>query len=139
MELRLERKSFTDTATEGELYIDGKFECYTLEDCDRNLESGGTKAHGITAIPRGKYTVQLSFSGRFNKPLPILLDVPQFTGVRIHSGNSSADTEGCILVGSQNASESDDFIGNSRLAFEPLFEKIQTALRMNEPVTIEVV
>ena len=138
MRIKLVRESFTDKATEGKLYINDVFECYTLEDCDRRLEVGGTKIYGATAIPRGTSAIDISYSEHFNKRLPILLNVPQYEGVRIHTGNSNSDTAGCVIVGSQNASETDDFIGGSKIAFEPLFEKIQTAIRMGDTVTIEI-
>src|SRR5262249_6892104 len=64
------------------------------------------------------------FSARFQRLLPELQDVPNFTGVRIHPGNTDADTEGCILVGQTKAT---DFIGKSRAAFDVLFPKIQAA------------
>ena len=85
--------------TLGTLYLDGKFLCYTVEDLDRKIESGGTKVQGQTAIPRGEYEISVSYSNRFQKELPILMNVPQFEGIRIHGGNTAEDSEGCILVG----------------------------------------
>jgi hypothetical protein len=127
MEIKIKRLHKTDLSTIGELSIDGKFECYTLE--DKELE---IKIKGETAIPKGTYLVGISLSNRFKKLLPILIDVPNFEGVRIHSGNSNHDTEGCILVGSTRAK---DYIGNSRVAFEKLFKKMQLAKSIN--LTIE--
>jgi len=119
MKLLLKRLHRTEHSTIGELHIDGKFECYTLEDKEREV-----KIKSETAIPKGEYKVIINQSNRFKKLLPLLLNVPNFEGVRIHSGNSNHDTEGCILVGT---TRSEDYIGNSRLAFEKLFKKMQLA------------
>ncbi len=135
MYLQLVREDFTYKATEGRLYVNGTFECYTLEDKDRYLEDNGIKIANNTAIPRGIYKVELTMSNRFLKVLPVLRNVPQFTGIRIHSGNTSNDTEGCILVGTVNAKESDNFIGNSRVALAKLMAKLETA----EDITLEIV
>lgn len=139
MYIQLKREYYTNKSTEGKLYINGEFECHTLEDVDRNLESGGEKIYGKTAIPKGTYRIVVTKSVRFGKRLPILLNVPQFEGVRIHVGNTSEDTDGCILVGLQNKNFTDDFIGQSKLAFDTLFEKIDNSLSKGELVTIEIV
>lgn len=138
MYIQLKREYYTNKSTEGKLYINGEFECHTLEDVDRNLESGGEKIYGKTAIPKGTYRIVVTKSVRFGKRLPILLNVPQFEGVRIHVGNTSEDTDGCILVGLQNKNFTDDFIGQSKLAFDTLFEKIDNSLSKGELVTIEI-
>lgn len=83
----------------GTLVVDKLFTCDTLEDEDRKLEAGGIKVKGQTAIPRGVYKVKIAYSPRFGKPLPLVVDVPQFEGIRIHGGVDEEDTEGCILVG----------------------------------------
>ena len=119
MKLLLKRLHRTEHSTIGELYVDGKFECYTLEDKEREV-----KIKSETAIPKGTYIVGITLSNRFKKLLPILINVPNFEGVRIHSGNTNHDTEGCILVGT---TRSKDFIGNSRVAFQRLFKKMQSA------------
>jgi hypothetical protein len=119
MKIHLKRIHKTDKSTIGELSIDGKFECYTLEDVEREV-----KIKGITAIPKGTYKVGISFSNRFQKDLPILFNVLNFEGVRIHSGNVAENTEGCILVGQTRTL---DFIGNSRKAFDKLFAKMKLA------------
>lgn len=85
--------------TLGEIYLDGVRIGYTLEDEDRHLELDGKKVYGKTCIPRGNYRVVVDFSYRFQKPLPHILDVPQFTGIRIHGGNTAEDVLGCIAVG----------------------------------------
>lgn len=126
MKLKLIRIFGTEGFTEGKLYIDDVFECYTVEDEDRLLEAGGTKVYGQTAIPKGSYEVILSMSPRFKKVLPEITDVPGFEGVRIHSGNSSKNTEGCIIVGSTNDREDDDWVGGSRVAMDQLMAKLAT-------------
>lgn len=97
MELKLLRKYSKPTYTIGHLYI-GKYFCDTLEDTVRDLVTG-RKVKGSTAIPAGRYKVVLNWSPRFGRPLPLLLDVPDFDGIRIHAGNTAKDTDGCILVG----------------------------------------
>ena len=100
MKLLLLRDHFTNSTTLGKLYVNGIFQCYTLEDKDRELEKGNEKLYGETAIPRGSYQVIIDYSNRFKRELPRLKDVPQFEGIRIHPGNTHEDTHGCILVGS---------------------------------------
>ena len=82
--------------TIGKLYIDGIYFCDTLED---TVRSAGVKIAGKTAIPAGTYRVKKTMSPRFKKVLPEILNVPNYTGVRIHAGNTAADTEGCVLLG----------------------------------------
>jgi hypothetical protein len=135
MKLVLKRTSLGLTATEGLLFVDDVFFCYTLEDKDRNLESGGTKIYGKTAIPRGTYDIKLTKSERFLKVLPILINVPQFSGVRIHSGNTANDTDGCILVGFKNINDSDNWVGESKKALGLLMSKLQD----ETGVTLEIV
>ena len=129
MELLLKRKEFTDTSTIGELSIDGKFECYILEDKDRKLESGGVKEYGLTAIPRGRYEIVITFSNRFQQYMPLLLRVPRFEGIRIHSGNTSVNSLGCLLTGT---TKSKDFVGNSKLAYSKLFAKLKKVERIQK-------
>ncbi len=78
-------------------------------------------------------------SNRFGKRLPLLLDVPGFEGIRIHSGNSSKDSEGCIIVGAINERTDDDWVSSSKVAMNRLLPKIEDALAVKEEVWIEVV
>lgn len=121
MNLILQRKWATKVSTIGELSIDGKFECFVLEDVVR---PDGVKVDGKTAIPAGTYKVIVDMSTRFKRPMPHILDVKNFSGVRIHSGNVSENTEGCLLLG---RTRQVDFIGESKLAFEAFFPKLQQA------------
>jgi hypothetical protein len=129
MRLQLVRKIFTDQSTIGELSVNGAFECFTLEDPVRPV-----KIKGETAIPAGTYEVAVTFSNKFQKLLPLLMKVPNFEGIRIHTGNTPKDTLGCLLVGQ---GKGENFISNSRLAFGILFEKIQSAFA-TEKVFIEI-
>lgn len=93
-----------ENATLGKMYLDNVFFCQTCEDEDRFLERSiedisERKVYGRTAIPRGRYRLLVTFSNRFQKPLPIVLDVPGFDGIRIHGGNRAENSHGCILVG----------------------------------------
>ena len=119
MVITVKRLYRTENSTIGELLIDGIFECFTLEDKERPV-----KIKGETAIPKGTYRVIINESNRFKRLLPLLIDVPNFEGVRIHSGNSNHDTEGCILVGQ---TRNKNYIGQSRKAFDKLFKKMQVA------------
>lgn len=130
MKLTLKRNEMSANTTVGELFVDGVFECYTLEDVVRDLASGAQKVYGKTAIPAGTYKVTITQSARFKRLLPLLNDVPYFEGIRIHPGNTAEDTDGCILVGTTKVGregKATDFIGNSRVAFDRLFAKLQTA------------
>ncbi|HEX6184251.1 MAG TPA: DUF5675 family protein [Pyrinomonadaceae bacterium] len=130
MDLKLVRKIFTEQSTVGELSVDGRFECFTLEDKVRPV-----KVHGETAIPEGIYEVIINFSPRFKRQLPRLLNVAGFEGILIHPGNKAADTDGCILVGT---TKSKDFVGNSRVAFKALFDKLVAGGKKGK-IHIEVV
>ena len=136
MRIVVQRTMFSDKSAIGQLMIDGRFFCYTLEDVDRYLEEDGSeKIAKETAIPRGLYPILITHSRHFNMDLPLLCDVKGFRGVRIHSGNTDEHTEGCILVGSDFT---DDFVCNSRSTFAKLFNKINDALNKHEDVTLEV-
>jgi hypothetical protein len=133
MHIKIVRKTGNSKFTEGRMYIDGEFECFTIEDAIRAV-----KIPNETAIPKGTYNVIMTMSTRFGKVMPLLENVPNFTGVRIHSGNSSKDTEGCIIVGTLNDSMDDDFIGASKIAVSRLYPKIADALAVKETVTLEI-
>ena len=124
------------------LYINGELFCNALEDesrglrQDMDLETIKTKKiAGETAIPSGCYMVTLTYSPRFRKMLPLLNDVPGFSGVRIHSGNTAKDTEGCILVG-QNLEKGK--VLNSRIWYDKLLAKMNAAWAKKEHVVIDI-
>lgn len=99
MELKVKRHTFTDEYTVGDLEVGNKFICNTLEDKVRILNKATDKVYGKTAIPAGRYRVVMDFSNKYKKIMPHILGVPFFEGIRIHAGNSSNDSCGCILVG----------------------------------------
>ena len=130
--LLLKRTTRTDKSTIGELHLNGKFFCYTLEDRDRGLKKTDSllsikarKLFGITAIPAGRYEVALTWSNRFKKYMPQLLNVPGYEGVRIHVGNYPEETEGCLLVG---IGKGVDKIIDSRTAFTALMQQLEYAV-----------
>lgn len=131
MQITVKREKSSQCSTIGEMIIDGEHACWTLEDVVRDV-----KVPRETAIPAGMYEVTVTLSNRFKKPLPLINNVPNFEGVRIHPGNKAEDTEGCILVG---LSKSLDFIGSSKIAFDKVFSKIQAAIDKGDEVMIEVV
>jgi hypothetical protein len=127
MILRLLREPSIRAATHGVLFVDGHFACFTLEDEIREVPGepvADWKVPGATAIPAGRYRLIVTPSQRFGRPLPLVVDVPGFAGVRLHPGNTVADTEGCILVG---ADRQPGRVLQSRVAFEQLFERIRRA------------
>lgn len=134
MELKLNRIFLGSSATIGELLVNDKHLCDTLED---RVRPEGEKVYGKTAIPEGTYEVKLTHSPRFKKILPEILNVPNFSGIRIHTGNSSKDTEGCIIVGTWDG-EKEDWVGNSRIAFDELMALLEKATNNKEKVTITV-
>ena len=100
IELSVVRDLCERDRTFGKLFVDGKYLAETLEDTDRFLEVDGVKIPKQTAIPRVTWKlVTITYSNRFKKPLPLIHDVPGFSGVRFHGGNGPDDTEGCILIG----------------------------------------
>ncbi|MGE0329682.1 MAG: DUF5675 family protein [Ramlibacter sp.] len=102
MNLTLQRTHAIDGRTFGVLLADGRFVCWTLEDAVREVPGQPVavwKVKGATAIPAGAYRVTLENSPRFGPDTLTVNDVPGFTGVRMHAGNTEADTEGCPLLG----------------------------------------
>lgn len=132
MQLLLKRIQLDSDCTIGALFVDGVQECWTCEDEERLT---GPKVFGETCIPRGKYDITVTYSPHFNRDLPLLLGVPNYSGVRIHPGNTPADTEGCILPG---LDRNHSGVGRSVLAFNGLFAKIQAALARKEGVQITI-
>lgn len=130
MNLRVIREPSTVAATMGILLIDGVFTCWTLEDVVREV-----KIPGETAIPAGRYDVRLSLSQRFQKVLPEVLAVPGFTGIRIHAGNTQADTHGCVLVGRVRVY---DRVEESKLALMNVMEHLRRATTAGDLITLTI-
>lgn len=138
MKLILQRSTAGKGCTIGALMVDGLEGCFTCEDVVREIPGAPVsswKVQGETAIPAGNYQVIITPSARFKRDLPLLVNVPGFAGVRIHPGNTAVDTEGCILVGTRVGVNS---VLESRIAFNALFEKIQSALDAGELCHIEI-
>jgi hypothetical protein len=136
--LVIQRSPSVHGFTLGDLLIDGVHECWTCEDEVRELPGVPVetwKVPGSTAIPSGRYHVIVSQSTRFKRELPLLCDVPGFGGIRIHPGNTAADTEGCVLPGSIRTSTG---VAQSRGAFDALFTKIQSALQGGSEVWLTI-
>lgn len=138
--LVLERIALKETYTIGKLFIDGKYECDTLEDKVRDLnkngkfDNGEVKVFGETAIPYGTYIIDMNtISPKFSKykqyefckgRLPRLIGVNGFEGVLIHIGNKIEDTYGCILVGKNKIKGQ---LVDSTITFKALYEKLDKA------------
>jgi len=142
MELYLKREIFTDVSTIGTLSVDGKFECFVLEDKDRGLTSEmsetdimATKVFGKTCIPYGRYEIVWNMSNHFKKEMPLLLDTKGFKGIRIHAGNTALDSFGCLLCGRKRGN---NVITESVAATNLLYKKIQSAKMHKDKVFITI-
>lgn len=140
MKLTLKRIALRPTYTIGKLYIDDVYFCDTIEDTVRDLnkngkfDNGEKKVHSKTAIPYGIYEIKWTYSPRFKKYTPQLMNVPSFEGIRIHSGNTSADTEGCLILGKNKQVGK---VLNSRDTINKFYPMIKEACS-NGKVTIEI-
>ena len=138
MYLTVNRFALRETYTIGKLYVDGVYYCDTLEDKARDLnkngkfDNGEKKVYGQTAIPYGTYEVKFAYSPKFsaksaykafihNGLMPSICNVPEFSGVLIHGGNTAADTLGCLLVGRNTIKGQ---LTSSLNTFKPLYEKL---------------
>ena len=147
MELILERIAKRKSYTIGRLYIQKlvpeeyrtyeckEYFCDTLEPTWRDYKNGAYKVKGRSAIPEGRYAVVISWSPKMKQWLPILLGVPKFEGIRIHAGNTSEDTEGCILVGKNREVGK---VLDSRIWVHRLKQKIVEAKDKGEAVWITI-
>ena len=139
MKLTLQRIIKEDDHTTGALFIDGKYFCDTMEDKDRGLqqymnpgEIANIKVAKETAIPYGKYKVNVTYSPTFKKNLPQIMNVPGFTGVRIHSGNTASDSQGCVLVGEKNGP------GTAVLNSRKTMDTLMTMMKNDNDVELEI-
>lgn len=127
----IERKWKKDTYTIGRVFIDGNFFANSMEDRDRGLvknmpigEIQRIKVYGETAIPAGEYDVRMTYSPKYRRMMPEIMDVPGWTGVRLHSMNTAKDSEGCIGFGKN---DKPGWISNSRAAMREFEKRLKTA------------
>ena len=132
--LELNRIAKQPLYTIGRLFVDRKYVCDTLEDGCRDLDKE-EKVMNETAIPEGTYEVIVNVSAKFRRKLPLLLDVPHFSGIRIHRGNTDKDTSGCILVGEN---KQQGRVINSTGYELKLTEMIEKAMLSGEKIVIQV-
>ena len=146
MHLHLMRISTSSESTTGALFIDGVYECFTLEDTKRIK-----KLHGETRIPDGRYEMALRNAGgltqkyaarygNMHRGMLWVQDVPDFKWVYIHTGNKRGHTEGCILVGDSlnNNQIGDGFVSRPRDAYQRIYPKIAAAIEGGEKVTLRI-
>ena len=142
-ELLLKRRYFNDRYTIGSLSVDGELLCDTLEDKVRDYNKDGdlldkdeTKVYGETAIPYGRYKVIVSYSPKLKRELPLLNDVPHFSGIRIHAANWPTQLEGCIAPGENKVKGG---VINSRHYEEIVTSWVKTWQSNGEDVWINIV
>lgn len=131
-ELTVNRQPSATCHTAGELLWDGAHQCYTCEDVIREVPGEPVetwKIDGETAIPAGRYQLAMTWSDHFDEDMPEVLNVPGFTGVRIHTGNDEDDTEGCLLVGTAQTPAG---VSGSGDAFGAFLPKLEAALAAGE-------
>lgn len=133
LELTVTRIEYDDVCTIGKLFIDGKAFCWTLEDVVR---PAGEKIYAQTAIPAGRYRVEDTYSPHFGHNVPQIMDVPNFSGVRIHGGNDKDDTEGCVLVGMHRTV---DRIDTCAPALHEVYHAIREAIKAGKEVWLNIV
>lgn len=143
MEIQINRTARKEGYTIGRMSLNGKYFCDTLEDTDRGLSSTmssdeilSKKRKGITAIPTGKYDVILTFSPKFKRVLPLLLNVPGYQFIRVHQGNLVSSTEGCLLVGENKIKGQ---LLNSRATLEKLMSILLDCEKKKEKISITIV
>ena len=132
MILLLKRRYLAAEYTIGELYIDGVYMCDTIEDKVRDFDD---KVFGETAIPYGIYEVVLNESPKFKRDLPLLMNVPHFTGIRIHRGNTAKDSHGCILPGENKRK---GMVINSGTYEDIIVEKMTIAIANGDSIAIQI-
>ena len=134
MNIVMTRDDCNETRTLGTMVFPDGYVCQTLED---PVRQAGVKIAGETAIPSGTYRVSITMSTKFGKLLPLLANVPNYSGIRIHPGNTTADTSGCILVATSRGQHDD--IVSSKEAMEQVQKRIAAALTDAQGIcTIEI-
>ena len=138
MKIKLIRKYRKETYTIGKLYVDGVYFCDTIEDKDRGLDDSMTvreilnkKVKGETAIPTGHYNIEITYSPQYKRMMPLLIGVKGYSGIRIHSGNTSKDTLGCLIVGKNTQV---GMVTESRKTYNALF----ALMKDKKDITIEI-
>lgn len=141
MNINVKRIARKADYTIGKLYIDGKYFCDTLEDTDRGLSQEmpfdylkHAKVYGVTAIPTGEYELKWTYSPKYRRYMPQIMNVPAYEGIRIHSGNTDKDTLGCILLGENKVVGK---VINSRVTCDRFYNIVEQACRA-EKVTINI-
>lgn len=127
MKIKVDRIYKGESYTIGKMYLNGEYFCDTLEDAIRPV-----KIPNETAIPAGTYKVEVTYSPRFKRNLPLLVDVPNYTGIRIHNGSNKDHTSGCILVGFNTAKGK---LTDSRKTSDQLTNLLKS---LSEPIEIEI-
>lgn len=135
MRLTLVRIANRPTYCIGKLYIDGVYFSDVIEDTDRGLKDEMSeeeilkrKVKGETAIPSGIYPVTITYSPKYRKNMPLISNVKGYSGIRIHSGNTSKDTEGCLIVGKNKEVGK---VLESRITYNALYKRlVQTKERI---------
>ena len=135
MELKLDRKYKKQNYTIGDLYINSQWFCNTIEDKVRILNSFEDKVYGETAIPEGRYKVLVTYSPKFKRYLPELINTPFFKNIRIHSGNTEKDSEGCIIVGENKVKGK---VVNSKATLDRLMNILLPASQRGEEIFITI-
>lgn len=146
MEILLTRRWKGENSTVSTLKVDGQAHQFCLEDKDRGISSDmdlvrikAMKIYAKTAIPKGRYRILITHSTRFKRMLPVLINVPGYSGIRIHPGNRHHNTEGCLLPGKTYFREKEDYaVGISRTACDELQNKIAAAIKRGEEVWITI-
>ena len=140
MKLTLRRIAFRDTYTIGKLYIDVVYFSDVIEDTDRGLDDTMSvedilklKVKGETAIPTGIYEVTITYSPKYKRLMPLINNVKGYSGIRIHSGNTAKDTEGCLIVGKNTKV---GMVTDSRITYNALFKRLQQA--KNQKIIIDI-
>jgi hypothetical protein len=140
VELKIKRKEPYDDRTIGHFWINEKLFSYALEDKDRKLEEGGIKVPKETAIGRGRHRVIISWSRRFNRRMPEILDVPQFTGIRIHDGVGPLNTEGCPCISyKMEIHDGTHWLIRDKGAFNDFFAELDARLNSGEEAWITII
>lgn len=141
IELSVDRMVKSELTTIGSLSINKKYFCFILEDKDRGLNQNMSldqikkiKQYGITAIPAGKYRVVIVYSPHFKMRVPLLQNVPGYSAIEIHPGNTAKDTLGCLLTGYKHGQDNIT-AGTSRAAFNDLMKILD---KPNVEITITI-